>query len=281
MNLHLSKIKRQNAFDYSTLSEFMKKKNGKLIFTAGFGNADIVDKNQNARFNLMEKYERHFHFQSIIKSYNEAFHIQRKKPNKKKQITRQSLYLPQINNSIKSFYKKLNQSYTCNHFYKNNNILKNSSEIKNSINSVNSKNTNNFHKSYSNDPYRNIFENENDNSIDYTNYFYHTIDYFPPGNHNEKDSNLKKYSSTSNCYFSTKNNKNLIKNISQDCIYLFGKNKIIYKNKKSNYRKNFKMIENKVDIQKNPFIDYNPDFNPSKTKHRLKKNFEFYKDKTK
>ena len=41
------------------------------------------------------------------------------------------------------------------------------------------------------------------------------------------------------------------------------------------------MIENKVDIQKNPFIDYNPDFNPSKTKHRLKKNFEFYKDKTK
>ena len=39
MNLQLIKIKRQNAFDYSLLSEFMKKKNGKLIFTAGFGNA--------------------------------------------------------------------------------------------------------------------------------------------------------------------------------------------------------------------------------------------------
>ena len=80
MNLQLFKIKRQNAFDYSLLSEFMKKKNGKLIFTAGFGNAGkIRDNTQKFKLNLMQKFERNFQFQSIIKSYNEAFHINPKK----------------------------------------------------------------------------------------------------------------------------------------------------------------------------------------------------------
>ena len=42
-----------------------------------------------------------------------------------------------------------------------------------------------------------------------------------------------------------------------------------------------KLFEQKLEIQKTPFIDYNKEFNPYETKYKLRKNFEFYKDKTK
>ena len=67
MNLQLIKIKKQNAFDYNLLSDFMKKKNGKLIFTAGFGNAGkISDNTKKGKLNLMQKFERKFQFHSIM-----------------------------------------------------------------------------------------------------------------------------------------------------------------------------------------------------------------------
>ena len=72
MNLQLIKIKKHNAFDYNLLSEFMIKKNGKLIFNAGFGNTGSGggDSNKKEQINLMQKFERKFQMQSILKSYN-------------------------------------------------------------------------------------------------------------------------------------------------------------------------------------------------------------------
>ena len=58
MNLQLIKIKKQNVFDYNQLAEFMIKKNGRLIFNAGFGNTDKVgEKKQKEKIDFMEKVE--------------------------------------------------------------------------------------------------------------------------------------------------------------------------------------------------------------------------------
>ena len=288
MNLQLIKIKRQNAFDYSLLSEFMKKKNGKLIFTAGFGNTGkIRDNTQKPRLNLMQKFERNFQFHSIIKSYNEAFHIHPK--NSENNFTPENVkkygngfFLPRLNKNkdLNLKYFRGNQNSTYSQFHKNKNILKNSLISYGSNISLNGKNTSSyFNKNNDNNSL-------DDNSIDYNNYFYHTIDYFPLGNNTstEKDfnSNINKFANTSNFLPKSKNkNKKLFRNISQDCIYLFGQNKIIYKNKNDQSRNNGNIYKQNSEIQKTPFIDYNKDFNPIKTKYKLKKNFEFYKDKTK
>ena len=158
----------------------------------------------------------------------------------------------------------------------NNNILKNSSiSYKNNL-SMYGKNTSSFFKKNKD----NI--NEDNNSVDYNYYFYNTIDYFPQGNNtsSEKDfnSNINKAGSTAICFNSTKNkNKKLSRNMSQDCIYLFGQNKIIYKNEKSKNSKD--ILGQKYELSKTPFIDYNNEFNPYKTKSKLKKNFIFFKNK--
>ena len=277
MNLQLIKIKRQNAFDYSLLSDFMKKKNGKLIFTAGFGNAGkISDNTKKAKLNLMQKFERKFQIQSIIKAYNDTFHIHPKKSENnltpdKNQTTYFDLLLPQIN-KIKDTknlkYIRINKNLSVqSQFYKNKNNRNSSMLIKPNI-SLYGKNTFLFNKKYNDN---NKSDNNLDNSIDYNSYFYNTINYFSKGNKNfkEKDKNRIK-------------SRKLMKNISQDCIYLFGQNKIVYKNKKEKTRNNnMDILGQNSEIQKTPFIDYNKDFNPSKTKYKLRKDYEFYKDKNK
>ena len=291
MNLQLVKIKRQNAFDYSLLSEFMKKKNGKLIFTAGFGNAGkITDNTQKTKLNLMQKFERNFQFQSIIKSYNEAFHIHPKQnknnwtPENNKKIN-QGYYLPKIKKNkenLKLKYMELSRRTNYNQFKKNKNILKNSSILFRPNISLYGKNTSSYFRNNDNT----TFDNNGETSVDYNNYFYNTIEYFPQGNNSYKENdfynNIHKASSTTNFFNSDKiNKKKLLRNISQDCIYLFGQNKIIYKNSKDKSRNNKDNIALNSEIQKTPFIDYNNEFNPYKTKYKLKKNFKFYKDKTK
>ena len=287
MNLQLIKIKRQNAFDYSLLSDFMKKKNGKLIFTAGFGNAGkIRDNTKKPKLNLMQKFERNFQFQSIIKSYNEAFHIHSKQSDK--DITPENIkkfdgfFLPRLNKNkdINLKFFRASPISTYNQFHKNKNNLKNSTISHGPNTSMHCKNTSSFFNK------NNDNTSLDDNSIDYNNYFYHTIDYFPQGNNISFDkdfnSTLNKIAYTSILFPNSKSkNKKLLRNISQDCIYLFGQNKIIYKNKKDKSRNNKKIYNQNSEIQKTPFIDYNKEFNPIKTKYKLKKNFEFYKDKTK
>ena len=271
MNLHLYKIKRQNAFDYSLLAEFMKKKKGKLIFTAGFGNAGkIKDNTQKGKLNLMEKFERNFQFKSIIRSYNEAFRIHQKLSEKysspeKIQKMKRVLYLPNLNKNVLNFQdQKLTPITTYNKLYKNKNYLKKSLISFKPNTSVYGKNTSSFFM-INND---NNNKNEDDNSVDYNHYFYNTIDHFPLGNNTSwgKDFKIR--------------NKTLVKNISEDCIYLFGKNKIIVKNKNES-RNHINNLGQESESQKTPFIDYNKEFNAKKTKRKLKKNFDFYKDKNK
>ena len=275
MNLQLIKIKRQNAFDYNLLSEFMKKKNGKLIFTAGFGNAGkIKDNTHKVRLNLMQKFERNFQFQSIIKSYNDAFHIKQKG----------KIWVPE---TVRSFGKlpQISKNSTFNKFHKNKTFFQNSSMPFNPNISRYGKNTSSYFKDID------INKNIDDNSVDYNHYFYNTIDFFNHGNNTstekEKDFNIDNSAnynkSPTSSFFAPLSNKNkkLLRNISQDCIYLFGQNKIIYKNKNNKSRNKMNLFEQKLEIQKTPFIDYNKEFNPYKTKYKLRKNFEFYKDKTK
>lgn len=275
MNLQLVKIKRQNAFDYSLLSEFMKKKNGKLIFTAGIGNVGkIRDNNHNVRLNLMQKFERNFQFKSIIKSYNEAFHIKSKG----------EIWTPETNRDFGKL-PQISKSSTMNKFYKHKTFIQNSSISFNQNISRYGKNTSSCHNI--NDNNKNI----DDNSVDYNHYFYNTIDFCLQGNNTssekDKDLNLNNtiYNKSptinyKNIISSTNKNNKLKRNISQDCIYLFGQNKIIYR-KKININNKKNLFEGNSEIQKTPFIDYNNEFNPYKTKKRLRKKFEFFKDKSK
>ena len=236
MRLQLTKIKKQNAFDYSLLSEFMKKKNGKLIFTAGFGNAGkIRDNAQKVKLNLMQKFERNFQFQSIIKSYNEVFHIHPKKSENNLfpeniPIINNVINLPNITKNVKKLKeKKSNPKSTDNNLKKKTNLKSSSLTFKPNY-SIYGKNITFLNKNDDN-------INDEDKSIDYNDYFYHTIDFIHQGNnsYSEKDFNttLNKASSETNYINNLKNNiknKKLYKNISQDCIYLFGQNKIIFKN---------------------------------------------------
>lgn len=288
MNLQLIKIKRQNAFDYSLLSEFMKKKNGKLIFTAGFGNAGkIKDNTTKTKLNLMQKFERNFQFASIIKAYNEAFHINPKKSDiswtpENIKIVNNGLIFPNLNKNRKTISNmKLNPSSTYNKFHNKKIILKNASISFNPNMTTHGKNTSSYFNK------NNDISNDEENSVDYNDYFYNTLDYLPQGNNtiSEKDFNttMNKLASTTNCISNSKNNRNKksFRNISQDCVYLFGKNKIIIKNKKEKSRNYMNIIGQKSEVKKSPFIDYNKEFDPYKTKSYLRKNFDFYRDKNK
>ena len=282
MNLQLIKIKKQNAFDYNLLSDFMKKKNGKLIFTAGFGNAGkISDNTTKDKLNLMQKFERKFQFHSIIKSYNDTFHIHPKSEKNyisdDNQKTYNELLFPQISkikDSKNLKYININKNIRQNQF--NRNILRNVSMKYNANISINGNNNYLLIRKYND----NTFPDNNDDSVDYNSYFYNTINSFPYGNnnYNEKECNKNNGKGTLSSinFFNNSNSKKLIRNISQDCIYLFGQNKIIYKNKKKRNGD-----KNKIEIQKTPFIDYNKEFSPSKTKYRLRKNYKFYKDENK
>lgn len=270
MNLQLIKIKRQNAFDYNLLSEFMTKKNGKLIFNAGFGHAGGGgDNNQKGKLNLMQKFERKFQMQSILKSYNETFHLHPKSVNNhsKRRKNIDTLTLPYLDKGKENKNPKFMQ-------YKNKRLIKTTNRVfvynapfDGKSAKISSKNN------YNKEP----LDLNDGNTVDYNNYFYHTVDSFPQGTTSENCEKDFYNNSTSYNNLHTENKKRkLLKNMSQDCIYLFGQNKIIMMNKNEKNKYPNTLSQN-YDNTKTPFIDYDSDFNPKKIKYRLKKSFEFFK----
>ena len=274
MNLQLIKIKKHNAFDYNLLSEFMIKKNGKLIFNAGFGNTGSGggDSNKKEQINLMQKFERKFQMQSILKSYNEAFHI---RPS-----------LSALNNLNPKNYKNTFSSFTLPKLNKGSENLRNThykNRTKNYIRLKKNPNINFDRKntiiSLKHNYDKDTFDINDENIVDYNSYFYHTLDSYPLGTSSENYENdyySKINNSSANNNLHTENkNKKLIKNISEDCIYLFGKNKIILKDKKEkNNNRNF--LRKNYEISKTPFIEYDFDFNLKKTRNKLRKNYKFF-----
>ena len=105
-------------------------------------------------------------------------------------------------------------------------------------------------------------------------YFSQTMNFMQKTTSDNYEKELTTNKSTT---FNNQNNqkkRKLLKNISQDYIYLFGKNKIIINNKKDK-DKQFGLLTPINNNIKTPFKNYEG-FNKYKTKIRLKKNFQFF-----
>lgn len=272
MNLQLTKIQKHNAFDYNLLSEFMVKKNGKLVLNVGFGYAGKENEdNGKEKLNVMQKFEREFQMRSILKSYNEAFRVHQKSYgnnltsiNNKVNI----MSLPHLNKM-----KETPNFQFRNYNYKNRRNVRNKQFLGKRKYFLRGQNT-----------FKEILDDvKDDNSVDYNEYFYHTINNIPQGTAsdiNEKDLNTNTAINKTTSYnhmFSANKNRKLLKSKSQDCVYLFGQHKIILKNKntKNNYTE--LATQNSDNNNKTPFIYYEIDFDPIRTKSRLKNRFEFFK----
>ena len=135
MNLKLEKIKKKrNLIDYSAFSEYIKNKNGKIIFTQGFRNT--VKITSNKKLNHNEEFERKVQYLSIIKNFNETFHIKPKQKNNSIDYKSKSskLFFP---NTLKN-KNILFKNKTMINFYKNKKINKNPFRIRSCINYENS-----------------------------------------------------------------------------------------------------------------------------------------------
>ena len=272
MKLQLFKIQRQNAFDYNLFSEFMVKKNGKYFFNRGLGQNEerlTGNSNQKGKSGLMQKFERKFQFQSILKSYNDALHLRQKyvlngaKPNLNKNLIG-SLTLPYMNKVKETPNLKY---FQCN--YRNRRL----GAASNRAFPIAGKKTNRLLKGRRN---KETFDVNEENTVNYNNYFYHTLDSFPQGTtseNNEKD--FYNYSTGYNELYKENKCRKLPKSMSKDCIYLFGKNKIIIKNK-NDKNKYIDTLSQNDDNSKTPFIDYDSDTNPYKIKSKLKKSLGFF-----
>lgn len=269
MNLQLTKINKQNAFDYKLLSEFMVRKRGKLIFNVGFGytgDAGQIKKKEDE--NYFQKFEREFQLKSIIKTYKEIFHLGKKLKNN----YFENLKLPYMNVARETHNIK---------FPKDNNYNLKNIKSRNILNGETRRNrildlkSGNFVIKNNN---QNIeIDKNNEIMINYKNYFYNTLDSFKQGTTSPNfDNELTTNKSTSlNNIQSNKKPRKLLKNISEDHIYLFGKNKIILNNKKKK-NKQLGLLTQFYNNLKTPFKDYE-DFNRNKTKIRLRKDFNFFK----
>ena len=276
MNLQLIKIKKQNVFDYNQLAEFMIKKNGRLIFNAGFGNTDKVgEKKQKEKIDFMEKVEKKFQMKSILKSYNEAFHLHRKsvvlhKPHKKNSFI-PSQTLPYLRKR-----KEILNIKSINYSNKNKRLTRSALKTSNYNTPIKGKTEDiSLGRNLKNEP----LDSNGESTISYNTYFYNRLESHPEEiNQEQNEDYLYNNNSTSGKNFYSKNRKRkLLKSNSEDFIYIFGKNKIIKMNKKD--KKNKKIYSNTLyqnrDNTKNPFIDYNADQNLHKIKNRLKKKFQF------
>lgn len=122
MNLKLEKIKRkEKLIDYSTISDYIKKKNGNIIVAQGVRN--VVKIYSNKKINQNEEMERRIHFLSIVKNFNETFHIKPKHHNN-------SIYCKSYSseiffqNCLKKKNNNLFKNKTMNNFYKKKEIKK-------------------------------------------------------------------------------------------------------------------------------------------------------------
>ena len=176
---------------------------------------------------------------------------------------------------------ELNRRTNYNQFKKNKNILKNSSILFRPNISLYGKNTSSYFRNNDNT----TFDNNGETSVDYNNYFYNTIEYFPQGNNFKKKMIFIiifiKHLLQQIFLIVIKLIKKIIKKYFSRLYLFIWTKKIIYKNSKDKSRNSKNNIALNSEIQKTPFIDYNNEFNPYKTKYKLKKNFKFYKDKTK
>ena len=264
MNLQLIKIKKHNVFDYNLLSEFMVNRNGKLIFNAGFGYTGEAGKiKKKDDDNLNQKFERKFQVKSILKSYKETFHLRKK--SKKNNFG--NLTLPHMNKIRESSNITLSKN-NLRKIKSRNNFNSGTSNRLFDLKSATILNKNN----------QNIEgDKNNENLIDYKNYFSHTIDSFIQGttpDNYEKELMTNK-STSFNHIKSNYKRKKLLKNNSHDYIYLFGQNKIIVNNKKG--KKNHLSLATQFDKNvRSPFKDYE-EFNPRKYKISLRKNFNFFR----
>lgn len=276
MNLQLTKIQKHNAFDYNLLSEFMVKKNGKLVLNVGFGYAGKEDEdNGKEKINVMQKFEREFQMRSILKSYNEAFRVHQKTygnnltsmSNKNKMNI---MSLPHLNKM-----KDARNFQFRNYNNRNLKSVKNKQFLAKRKYFLQNQNT-----------FKEILDDvKDDNSVDYNEYFYHTVNNIPQGTTsdiNEKESNINTAINKTTSYnrmFSANKNRKLLKNMSQDCVFLFGQNKIVLKNKNINNNYTEIATQNSDNSNRTPFIYYELDFDPHRTKSRLKNKFEFFKYK--
>lgn len=265
MNLQLIKIKKNNVFDYNSLSEFMVNRNGKLMFNVGFGYTGeagkIIKKDDD---NLYQKFERKFQVKSILKSYKETFHLRKKSKNN----ISGNLTLPHMNK------RRLTPNI---------NLAKNNSKKIKTRNNLNSGTSDRFFDLKSatfllGKNSQNIeSDKNNENLIDYKNYFSQTLDSFVQGSTSD---NYEKelITNKSNSFYNIQSNyktRKLLKNNSYDYIYLFGQNKIIKSGGKR--KKNHLSLATQIDKNiRSPFKDYE-EFNPKKTKIRLRKNFNFFR----
>ena len=156
MNLKLEKIKKKNLIDYSAFSEYIKNKNGKIIFTQGFRNTVKLTSTKKLTHN--EEFERRIQYHSIVKNFNETFHIKPKHKNNSIDYKSKSsnLFFPNTFKNKNILFK----NRTMINFYKNKKVNKKPFRIRSSINYKND----DMH-SFSN--IKNIDRNNNINNIDY------------------------------------------------------------------------------------------------------------------
>ena len=283
MNLKLEKIKRKYLIDYNTFSEYIKKKNGKIIFSQGFRNT--VKLNSNKKLSYNEKFERKFQFNSIIKNFNDEFHKKRKnKINKNISIDNKSttsrIFFPKekINN-----YNMLFKNKTTNNFHKTKKIVKKPIRIKSCIYYRN-KDLSSFVSSYINSSKKE--EIELNNKINYKEIYsefqriknmINNISNSNNKNEMEKNDTLNK--SKSSTVISNIDKGKLrfikkIKNINQKknkFIFLTSKENVLF-NKYLNRTNNY---SSKININKNYNEQLNKKYEISSIKDSVAKNYIF------
>ena len=113
MNLKLEKIKRTKLIDYSTLSDYIKTKNGKIVFIQGLRNISKIYSKKKLDHNI--EFERKFQFNLILKNFKEVFN--KKSPNKNITVDNKSktsrIFFPKFsknNSNISKDKTKINYS---------------------------------------------------------------------------------------------------------------------------------------------------------------------------
>ena len=310
MNLKLEKIKRKKLIDYSAFSGYIRNINGQLIFKQGIRN--VVKLTSNKKLSHNEEFERKIQFLSIVRHFNDAFHIKSNHNNNincKPKTCR--LFFPSSNQNNNIIQK----NRTMIDFYKYKTIMKNPFRIKSCINknrcsSMNSMSRLSKRKKLDNEKkYKEIYEqfqkikkliNKDNSSINNDNgqskpkliknkSAYNLInDYYQNKIDNDNVRLIKNIQNKN--MIKLEKDKELFKQISfysnRSCITRYNNyqsnknNSIIYANEESKnkdyiskVKNKFKTVEDESNIDFKIFKEY--DFNPSKTFIELKEYYNF------